>query len=83
MSILGILNFVLLQWFTLRLTKVIQVSAVSVGYRVTVDEARVAHASQWVPHSISVVRRPGDVRWRLMHGIAPLTGWWSSYRRLW
>jgi hypothetical protein len=53
-SWLAAINFLLLQWFTLRLGKDV------------------------------IPDRPDDViRWRVLHGIMPLTGWWSPYRRLW
>lgn len=48
---LGLLNFVALQWLTLRLARV-------------VEDGKTR-------------------RWQLLHGIVPLSGWWSNYRYVW
>ena len=49
MSWLGYLNFLILQWFFIRLAKVNDVEG-------------------------------QFVRWTVLRGVVPLTGWWSPYR---
>jgi hypothetical protein len=89
MSWLGALNFFVLQWFTVRLARVVQASAVSVGanVRLEVDESqwRDVHRPRrivaWQPTSMALVAP--RTTWMMLHGIVPLTGWWSPFRRLW
>jgi hypothetical protein len=52
-SRLGLLNFLLLQWFFIRLQQVLE------------DDAKT------------------HLRWELLTGPVPLTGWWSDYHFLW
>jgi len=68
MSLLGLLNFVVLQWFCVRL----EVSFTGV--------CPPGAKHRWWDREIAV----GDpnVSFSLLRWIVPLTGWWSSYRRI-
>jgi len=65
MSLLGLLNFVVLQWFCVRL----QVSFTRVRGP---SERR-----RWWDREIAA---DDAVEFALIRWIVPLTGWWSSYR---
>lgn len=65
MSLLGLLNFVVLQWFCVRL----EVSFTRVR--------RPDERQRWWDREIAV---DDDVSFSLLRWIVPLTGWWSSYR---
>jgi hypothetical protein len=65
MSLLGLLNFVVLQWFCVRL----QVSFTHVRRP---DQRR-----RWWDREIAA---DDVVSFSLLRWVVPLTGWWSSYR---
>lgn len=65
MSLLGLLNFVLLQWFCVRL----QVSFSRVAVR--------CERTKWWDREIPV---RAEVSFSLLRWVVPLTGWWSEYR---
>lgn len=67
MSLLGLLNFVVLQWFCVRLE-------VSFTHVCGPDERR-----RWWDREIAA---DDVVSFSLLRWIVPLTGWWSSYRRI-
>jgi hypothetical protein len=62
---LGLLNFVVLQWFGVRLTACCDTAGP--------DAARGRWWSAAAPTG-------GRVWWRFTRWVWPLTGWWSSYR---
>jgi hypothetical protein len=79
MTALGLLNFLVLQWFGVRL---------AAGYnprdipgwerdRITDDEVLALGGRWWSrfapPHGVRI-------RWTWLRWIWPLTGWWSDYR---
>lgn len=65
MSLLGILNFAVLQWFGVRL-------------QVTFDHAVVSgERGRWWDREIPVHTK---VRFSLLRWVWPLTGWWGQYR---
>lgn len=71
---LAVLNFVVLQWFGLRLARVKLPPGV-IGYRVT----RRVQAGELL--TFSDVTGAGRCQWwTLLRWIWPLTGWWSDYR---
>lgn len=84
MTPLGLLNFVVLQWFGVRLCasfEPLTVEAVTPGDRLLADslgiEARLSTGRWWSRHAPP---RGTSVRWSLLRWIWPLTGWWSEYR---
>jgi hypothetical protein len=64
---LGVLNFVVLQWFGVRLARVMEL-------RMFAAEDIAANEVGWIE------MRPVTVGWRVMRWLWPLTGWWSDYR---
>ena len=75
MSWLGILNFVVLQWFGVRLARVMAIEQTD---RRVVSVDIVAGGI-----SVGGTAREGrrvQVGWKLLRWIVPLTGWWSDYR---
>lgn len=64
---LGVLNFVVLQWFGVRLARTI--------WREEVP--RYCYGSTTMVYTTDIFERRG---WRLLRWIVPLTGWWSDYR---
>lgn len=81
---LGLLNFLVLQWFGVRLAResgdlLGSFDAFRVGdgvYTTTSDGVR----TRW---RIAAKHSPDSVRlerWKLLRWIWPLTGWWSDYR---
>lgn len=80
MSWLGLLNFVVLQWFGVRLARVTeQCQRVLPGGSVTIMNC---HASGDIT-AISVGRQvevEETTGWKLLRWVWPLTGWWSDYR---
>lgn len=65
MSLLKLLNFVVLQWFCVRL----QVSFSHV--------CRPSERPRWWDREIPA---NGEVTLSLLRWVVPLTGWWSNYR---
>lgn len=66
MTPLGLLNFIVLQWFGVRLCA---------SYDKPLD---VRHLGRW--WSRYAPPRYIAVRWSLLRWVVPLTGWWSPYR---
>ncbi len=64
---LGLLNFLILQWFFIRLSRAVYFDVEST----TKDAGTV---------SLTLVSSSKRVGWRWMVGVVPLTGWWSDYR---
>ncbi len=74
MTSVGWLNFVVLQWFGMRLARVTEMqpipgdilgaTLVALG-DITIEQYR---------------HREVTVGWRWIHWVVPLTGWWSPYR---
>lgn len=76
-SRLGALNFLLLQWFGVRLARVYQ--------RVPVQEDLVGMSLEAFG-IITREQRPHrliPIGWSVMRFVWPLTGWWSPYRWIW
>lgn len=66
MRLLGLLNFVVLQWFFVRL----QVSFTAV--------CMPSQRPRWWDREIAV--DDDEVSFTFLCGVVPLTGWWSPYR---
>lgn len=74
MTCLGLLNFVVLQWFGVRLARVterrpIPYDIVGAHLFAVGDITEAQYKSQVV-----------TVGWKLLRWVWPLTGWWSDYR---
>jgi len=75
MTPLGLLNFLVLQWFGFRLQAEIDTRlAIDV---VTGEELPLYHRGRWWSR---YAPREGRVTWSLLRWVWPLTGWWSPYR---
>lgn len=70
MSLLGLVNFLVLQWFGVRLARVVEKRAVW---------ARAVKAGELVT-AADIEHRTVTVGWELLRWIWPLTGWWSDFR---
>lgn len=75
MTWLGALNFLVLQWFGVRLARVM---AVQVKSEVVVN-AWLSSAGASVG-STACLGKKVQIGWKLLRWIVPLTGWWSDYR---
>lgn len=76
LTLLGLLNFLVLQWFGVRLARV---------YAHELECGRVVNAFMPSPGAISIGStwhrgRRVQIGWKLLRWIVPLTGWWSDYR---
>jgi hypothetical protein len=72
---LGIANFLVLQWFGVRLARV------EVPGRMRVVARRAVRAGQLVTAADVDMSTAEPVRrWTLLRWVWPLTGWWSAYR---
>ena len=75
MTWVGILNFIVLQWFGVRLARV---------YRTEQYDLRPDHVSLMSDGSFatawSAKTRLVRAGWRLLRWAWPLTGWWGPYR---
>lgn len=89
MSALGLLNFLVLQWFGVRLARwYVKVPDVTVSELGRLLERTLhgvlckAYGAEAVaesePSPVPMRRIPGG--WVLMRWLWPLTGWWSDYR---
>lgn len=67
MSPLGLLNFLVLQWFGVRLARCMRIQG---GYDFEVCNP--------LDHRVTAERIP--VGWTWLRWVWPLTGWWSDYR---
>ena len=65
MSLLGLLNFILLQWFFIRLGRIVEINEIDIDY-VTVN-------------GVGGNVRQKTVGYKILKWIVPLTGWWSDY----
>jgi len=75
MTPLGLLNFIVMQWFGVRLEATITTIDL---VDVITGETFSSHArGRWWSRNAP---REGIATWRLIHWIWPLTGWWSTYR---
>lgn len=75
MTWLGALNFVVLQWFGVRLARVVAFrQRVGAIVNATLIDRSVSIASQ------SQVGERVTVGWKLLRWVWPLTGWWNDYR---
>jgi hypothetical protein len=80
MTALGLLNFLVLQWFGVRLARVYVAVQIDRG---------IDHVAAVRGGGYSVARRvdlsPDRIPhgWTLQRWVWPLTGWWSPYRWLW
>lgn len=74
MSALGLLNFVVFQWFGVRLARVY-----------AVEQRRGALVNAWVSGSGLSLGYAADrgrrvaIGWKLLRWVWPLTGWWSPF----
>lgn len=76
MTWLGLLNFLVLQWFGLRLARVCRVERYfSRGDVVGPLLLRMG----WISRD-DMLKRHVTVGWKLLRWVWPLTGWWSDYR---
>ena len=77
MSALGLLNFLVLQWFCVRLARVTEM-------RPRGDDlvGPMILKLGWITqeHYDRVALHPVTVGWKVLRWIWPLTGWWSNYR---
>lgn len=81
MTWLGALNFLVLQWFGVRLARhetslTTQSGPWCVGLRVTTHDG--AEAANWRVAAVNGTHLTLR-RWQLLHWIVPLTGWWSDF----
>jgi len=83
MSWLGLLNFIVLQWFGVRLARegaALESNAASRFYKGSVicinsdGRTRTYRVVDSTETSLTLAR------WRLLRWVWPLTGWWSAYR---
>jgi len=76
MTWLGWLNFIVLQWFGVRLARcyATELRCGRIVNAVVMPGGAVSVGSQW--HR----GRRVQVGWKLMRWIVPLTGWWSDFR---
>lgn len=81
---IGTLNFVVLQWFGVRLRRIswIDECIEFPGINDCPDVNKLGH-SQIMCSMGHIWRWPGVARWRLVRFVWPLTGWWSPYRWIW
>jgi hypothetical protein len=79
MTLFGLLNFVVLQWFGVRLTCSYNPRDIPGWSKVKItDEEVAAFGGRW--WSRYAPPRGVPIRWIWMRWIWPLTGWWSQYR---
>lgn len=84
MSALGLFNFIVLQWFGVRLARMTERRQ----RWVKIDRKQAEHlfgrGSALVPlGDMNMLMLDGSavhVRWFLLRWVWPLTGWWSDYR---
>ncbi len=74
MTPLGLLNFVVLQWFGVRLEATIDTD---LTIDVVTGEFPLDQRGRWWSR---YAPRDGRVTWSLIRWVWPLTGWWSDYR---
>jgi hypothetical protein len=75
-SPLGVLNFLLVQWFGVRIARSMEWTEDD-GTQVTV----LGQHEQSLGRVVDIVaKRGGRTRWFLVRWVWPLTGWWSEYR---
>lgn len=72
MSPLGLLNFLVLQWFGMRLARRMK--------RVLVNDGEIVWnvTTGAIDGRTKIELRPDG--WKLLRWVWPLTGWWSDYR---
>ena len=75
---LGLVNFVVLQWFGVRLQAEVNVFVVEVVVAGDTEQCELPQprGRWWSRHA----PRDGRVSWSLLRWVWPLTGWWSAYR---
>jgi hypothetical protein len=82
MTPLGLLNFLVLQWFGVRLGRVFEWTE-SDGVRITAQpmdqrsDGQIAGIAAGPGH---LRDRGARTRWTILRWVWPLTGWWSDYR---
>jgi hypothetical protein len=78
-STLGVFNFLVLQWFGVRLGRALPGNLIPGPYRIAdVDSMDAAAAHGFATGDVVHIRPTG--RWSLLRWVWPLTGWWSRYR---
>jgi hypothetical protein len=75
MTPLGLLNFLVLQWFGVRLAKAWRIEQ----YDLRLDHVSLMPNGSFAPGMTCKTRRVRD-GWRLLRWVVPLTGWWSNFR---
>lgn len=78
MTALGLLNFVVLQWFCVRIGRVTVPGTFLVEVTCDVPTGQLITPSDIMPGSGQPFRR-----WYLLHWVWPLTGWVGPYRWIW
>lgn len=84
MTWVGWLNFILLQWFFVRLARVVDRSPYAEMVELILDDESLSMI-QRVEQIRNILRaeelHPVDARvsWSILYPVAPLTGWWSDY----
>jgi hypothetical protein len=78
-SLFGLLNFLVLQWFGIRLGASWSPSEIPGWSRISItdEEVRELGGRWW---SRTAPPRDVRIRWIWLRWIWPLTGWWSEYR---
>jgi len=77
MTPLGLLNFLVLQWFGVRLQAEIATwLTIDVATGEFPTDSRPPRGRWWSRYA----PRDGRVSWSLLRWVWPLTGWWSPYR---
>ncbi len=76
MTWLGVLNFVVLQWFGVRLARVYahELECGHVVNAFVVQGGGISVGSTWYRG------KRVQIGWKLQRWIVPLTGWWSDFR---
>lgn len=79
MTPFGLLNFLILQWFCVRLVSSYDPGEIPGRASGPIsDEEVAAYGGRW--WSRYAPPRGVRIRWRLLRWVWPLTGWWSPYR---
>jgi hypothetical protein len=87
-SWVGWLNFLVLQWFFVRLARTLPDRLSFVGMRSGDGPIRIAFTGKAPPGINSrddyyVAKDAPAQRWKVLRYIVPLTGWWSRFIYIW
>jgi hypothetical protein len=72
----GVLNFLVLQWFGVRLAR----RLVTIQENIRPDHVVVGSDGVSLSFGVKVDVRHEDAGWSMLRWIWPLTGWWTDYR---